>query len=267
MQPEDIDKLFRDRLADHAPTPPAFLWDEIAAEIQPRKRRPVLWLAAAAVALLALLGGTWWVVVGGAGHSATQPEMAAATPRRPAAPATKNSVQPQATPAPTSPSSPSEAPAPEPAAAVATAVPSSETRSVGVQPDPASEARRPDRPRASDPRQLAQATTRTASPELPAPALQPTRPERGPEPEPSPLPELATHSVALTGPIEVEVRPAAVAPAPAAPAHRPRLVSLLRQARNVVQGEKVSLTAAGIPETVTVQARVAGHTLTKVIQL
>jgi len=49
---------------------------------------------------------------------------------------------------------------------------------------------------------------------------------------------------------------------------RPKLGGLLlRQARNAVRGDRVSLTEAGLPETVTVQARVAGRTLTKVIQL
>jgi len=42
---------------------------------------------------------------------------------------------------------------------------------------------------------------------------------------------------------------------------------LLRQARNVVRGDRVSLAETGLPETVTVEAHVAGRTLTKVIQL
>jgi hypothetical protein len=49
--------------------------------------------------------------------------------------------------------------------------------------------------------------------------------------------------------------------------HRPRLGALLQQARNAVRGDKVSLTEAGLPEMVTVQARVGNRTLTKVIQL
>ncbi|RSK44807.1 hypothetical protein [Hymenobacter perfusus] len=278
MQPEDIDKLFRDQLANHAPTPPAFVWDAIEAEIQPRKRRPAMWLAAAAVALLTLLGGAWWVLTGGTGSPAGRSEMAAApslpslsAPAQPA-PATtelnseKNTLA-QATPSSASPSSPTEAPATAPAAVVATTTPASEARSAGVQPDPAPASRRISRPRASEPQQLAVAAS--------LPAVQPRATDQNPaetafnRPE-APLAQptdLPAHTVALTGPIEVEVRNAAAAPAPVVPAHRPRLVSLLRQARNVVQGEKVSLTAAGLPESVTVQARLAGHTLTKVIQL
>ncbi|MBF9238908.1 hypothetical protein I2I05_16005 [Hymenobacter sp. BT683] len=43
---------------------------------------------------------------------------------------------------------------------------------------------------------------------------------------------------------------------------------LLRQAGNLVRGERVSLAeAAGLPENVTVRATIAGHTLTKSIQL
>ena len=277
MQPEDIDKLFRDRLADHAPTPPAFVWEAIEAEIQPRKRRPAMWLAAAAVALLTLLGGAWWVLVGG-GSPAGRPEMAATTsgpapaiPGRPTpAPTEPNSEKntlAQATPSPASPSSPTEAPATAPAAVVATTTPASEARSAGVQPDPVPASRRISRPRASEPQQLAVAASLpVAEPRVTAQSLSDPALDRPELPLAQPT-ELPARTVALTGPIEVEVRNAAAAPAPVVPAHRPRLVSLLRQARNVVQGEKVSLTAAGLPETVTVQARLAGHTLTKVIQL
>jgi len=79
--------------------------------------------------------------------------------------------------------------------------------------------------------------------------------------------------------IEVEVRrgPAlgqpAAAPASvaaAAPARRPRLRlgGLLRQADHLVHGEPVSLAeATGLAETVTVQARLGGRTLSKTIQL
>ncbi|GGG50180.1 hypothetical protein [Hymenobacter glacieicola] len=269
MQSEDIDKLFRERLAGHAPTPPAFVWAEIEAEIQPRRKRPVLWLAAAAVALLTLLGGaSWWVLTGSNPGRPGGPQLAATAPR-PARAATpehpENNSFSQATAPLASSSSPSEASANTPAVVVATATPSQQARSRGVQPDPAAASRRPARPRASTPaavRQLALAD---------APAPTPSRPKL---PEPTADPELdrpttlPAATVALTGPIEVEVRPAAPAPAvAAAPTHRPRLTSLLRQARNAVKGERVSLTDAGLPETVTVQARVAGHTLTKTIQL
>ncbi|MDU0370040.1 hypothetical protein ACFPAF_06525 [Hymenobacter endophyticus] len=269
MHPEDIDQLFREKLADHAPTPPAFLWAEIEAEIQPRKRRPMMWLAAASVALLALLGGLWWTLQNGAGLQNGRPELAATAPRRPAAATPENISQPQATPSPASPSSPSEAPANQPTAAVATAAPAAKTSSVGVQPDPVLAASRPSRPRASAQRQnVAQVATTAPAPTRPLGTTpEPSAAERELPQELSRPTELPAHTVALTGPIEVEVRPAATAAAPVAPAHRPRLVALLRQARNVVQGEKVSLTAAGLPETVTVQARLAGHTLTKVIQL
>lgn len=273
MQPEDIDKLFRERLQGHAPTPPAFVWAEIEAEIQPRRKRPVLWLAAAAVALLTLLGGAWWVLTGSNPGRPGAADMAA-TPARPTPEATSENIsKAQATPTPASPSSLPEAQANKPAAVVATTAPSLETRSAGVQPDPASESRRPARPQASmapAPRQLALASAPAAT--QPAPTATPparaTLPERMPDPELARPTELPTATVALTGPIEVEVRPGTEAAALAAePARRPRLTSLLRQARNAVKGERVSLTEAGLPESVTVQAHVAGRTLTKTIQL
>ncbi|UOQ64320.1 hypothetical protein [Hymenobacter volaticus] len=81
----------------------------------------------------------------------------------------------------------------------------------------------------------------------------------------------ATPSVP-TGPIEVEVHRSndatAVASADEAGSSRRSLGGiLLRQARNAVKGERVSLAETGLPETVTVQARVGNRTLTKVIQL
>jgi hypothetical protein len=103
---------------------------------------------------------------------------------------------------------------------------------------------------------------------------QPERPLEPVAPASPPLPALAlaaTPAPAPTGPIEVEVRRSAapaVATATAAPARQRSLGGvLLRQARNAVRGERVSLAEAGLPETVTVQAHVAGRTLTKVIQL
>ncbi|ALW86164.1 hypothetical protein AUC43_14325 [Hymenobacter sedentarius] len=62
---------------------------------------------------------------------------------------------------------------------------------------------------------------------------------------------------------------AAVAVATEAPAERRRLGGrLLQQARNLARGERVSLAeVTGLPENVTVRATVAGHSLTKSIQL
>jgi hypothetical protein len=106
------------------------------------------------------------------------------------------------------------------------------------------------------------------------------QPERSSEVEAAstPRPQLATALVATaqapTGPIEVEVHRSSggsgreVANVDAEGNSRRSLGGiLLRQARNVVRGDRVSLTETGLPETVTVQARLAGRTLTKVIQL
>ncbi|MBT9394174.1 hypothetical protein KLP40_13455 [Hymenobacter sp. NST-14] len=288
MQPEDIDQLFRERLAGHAPTPPAFVWAEIEAEIQPaQKRRPVMWLAAAAVALLTLLGGAWWVLTGSGLNSAGRAELAATAPARGAAPASAaepeaaataatESTNPtpsekkmlaQATPASAPSSSPSEAieaaSAQQPAPVVATTTPASAARSAGVQPDPAAE-RRPSAP-AAPVASVASANVPASVSSLTSTATSlPTTSTPAALSRPASLP---TPAVALTGPIEVEVRPATEAPAPVTADRRPGLVSLLRQAGKVVKGERVSLTEAGLPESVTVQARLAGHTLTKVIQL
>ncbi len=87
-----------------------------------------------------------------------------------------------------------------------------------------------------------------------------------------------TAATAPAGVIEVEVRrgPELAHPAPpvavaeTAPSRRPRLRlgGLLRQADHLVHGEPVSLAeATGLPETLTVHARLGGRTLSKAIDL
>ena len=87
-----------------------------------------------------------------------------------------------------------------------------------------------------------------------------------------------TAATAPAGVIEVDVRrgpetarPAATAVvAEVVPARRPRLRlgGLLRQADHLVHGEPVSLAeATGLPETLTVHARLGGRTLSKTIEL
>ncbi|AII53772.1 hypothetical protein [Hymenobacter sp. APR13] len=280
MQPEDIDKLFRERLAEHAPTPPAYLWNQLEEELQPAKKRPVLWMwAAAASVVLLLVSGVLWLQNSGlrpAGSGAVATG-SRPTPRplrattKPATPA-ENKNEVAAAPQATTPARPASTPSETTA-----------SRAPGKQlPQVA----------ATSPRQLAAAVTRSR---VVAPATRPAsqpspqalvaqvpspQPERPLEPvvpasQPSQLPALAlaaTPAPATTGPIEVEVRrsaaPAVATAAQAAPARQRSLGGvLLRQARNAVRGERLSLAEAGLPETVTVQAHVAGRTLTKVIQL
>ncbi|ALD20867.1 hypothetical protein [Hymenobacter sp. DG25A] len=270
MQPEDIDKLFRDRLQGHAPTPPAFLWDKLEAELQPaHKKRPVMWLyASAAVVALLLAGGAWLLRTGP--QSASSIEMATVV-SRPSAPAIsqpataseaieKEISTPQATAASPSASTLSKA--------VATAAPAPARQQPTT--NNASAPRTTRGLAATENRAVAAATPRPAHPERTVKA-EPI-PTITPEPVPAALASTTTTPVpaAPLGPIEVEVRRQTQAPVALAsngPASRPRLGSLIRHARNVLRGDQVNLAEAGLPETVTVQARVAGHTLTKVIQL
>ncbi|RYU83294.1 hypothetical protein [Hymenobacter persicinus] len=99
MQPEDIDKLFRDQLRDHAPAPPAYLWNQLEAELKPAKKRPAMWLyaAAAVVALLLVAGGGWlWQTPGAGTLAGSAVKSTAPAPAAPVA-AEKTSVA-QATP-------------------------------------------------------------------------------------------------------------------------------------------------------------------------
>ncbi|TYZ08384.1 hypothetical protein FY528_13115 [Hymenobacter lutimineralis] len=275
MQPEDIDKLFRQRLQGHAPTPPADLWSRLEAELQPeQKKRPVMWLysMAAAIALLLMVGAGW--LLRGPQGPATGAEGTLAANTTPAArPATKVDADqqepqisqekiiaqatPSATPASTTPEA-QKAPADRPTAS--TRLVASATKS----PHPS--------------HSVAPNTSAISAPAVAVASRPDTQPERYQSAPATPAPEQtliasATPSpttAAPVGPIEVEVHRQAETPvalAAAAPDRRPRLGGILRQVRNAVRGDQVSLVDAGLPETLTVQARVAGRTLSKTIQL
>ncbi|WBO86128.1 hypothetical protein [Hymenobacter yonginensis] len=280
MQPEDIDKLFRERLAEHAPTPPAYLWNQLEEELQPAKKRPVLWMwAAAASVVLLLVSGVLWLQSSGLRPAGTG---AVATGSRPVPRPLRTTVEPaaasenkkavaaapQATTPPQPASSPSEATASlatgtrQPQATRTRQLASATPRSRVVAPAA--------RPASQSGPQALVAQVPSPQPERP---LEPTVPVSQPQQLPATAQALAaTPAPATTGPIEVEVRrsaaPAVATAAQAAPARQRSLGGvLLRQARNAVRGERLSLAEAGLPETVTVQAHVAGRTLTKVIQL
>ncbi|QNH63958.1 hypothetical protein [Hymenobacter sediminicola] len=281
MQPEDIDKLFRDRLAEHAPTPPAYLWNQLEEELQPEKKRPVLWLwaAAASVALL-LVSGVLWLQLGssvpsGEGALATAPQQKTAQPGASAQPEKKSdaATETQATPlqtlaSTTSKEASAEAPAPSSRQPQDAHLPA---RQLAAAPVSESHSKRT----------VSKSLSNAPAPEVLATTLPKTQPERISElveapSAPRQLPATALTAAgpaAPTGPIEVEVRRSDAETAVATAAHqadsgtRPRLGQLLRLGRSAVRGDRVTLADAGLPETVTVQARVAGRTLTKVIQL
>ncbi|WBA43111.1 hypothetical protein [Hymenobacter canadensis] len=277
MQPEDIDKLFRERLAEHAPTPPAYLWNQLEDELQPAKKRPVLWMwAAAASVVLLLVSGVLWLQSSGLRPAGAG---AVATGSRPAQRPARTTVEPAATPK----NKNAVAAAPQ---ATAPSGPASTTSEANTDLAPGTR-----QPQLATTRQLAAARPRAMAPAgrpasqpaqeavaVQVPSPQPERPLEpvAPAPQPQQLPTTAlalaaTPAPAPTGSIEVEVRrsaaPAVATAAPANPRQRSLGGVLLRQARNAVRGERLSLAEAGLPETVTVQAHVAGRTLTKVIQL
>lgn len=121
-----------------------------------------------------------------------------------------------------------------------------------------------------------------SQPHLPTPRVAPETPAASETPA---LAAVVAVPTAPAGIIEVDVRrgpeaarPAAsaapvvvaAAPNPAAgqPRRRLRLGGLLRQADHLVHGEPVSLAeATGLPESLTVQARLGGRTVSKTIQL
>jgi hypothetical protein len=61
MKENNIDKLFKEKLATHIVTPPPQAWEKINASLNQRKRRAVIaWRMAAGVALVG--GLSWWFV-------------------------------------------------------------------------------------------------------------------------------------------------------------------------------------------------------------
>ena len=282
MQPEDIDKLFREKLERHAPPPPDYLWAQLEAELQPARKRPTMWLyaSAAVITLLMLAGGAWlWR---GANLNAPVGTIATVSTK----PATKSA------PAVSSKNSPSQAtlPAAQPST-------TTEAASVATAPtkQPASGAQ-PARPLRSKPAaapQLARATPapRSASPKAsPTPqpksspstmvaTLAPTQaqPERPVAEETLPKAPQQLSTVAATtttpsvptGPILVEVRQSSATAALAATQEAPRKGRLggqvMRQVGNALRGEPVTLPR--LPEDVTVTVRPPGVNHALVIQL
>lgn len=297
---DPVDATFQAGLRGHATPLRRELWERLEDEHlrpQPRRRVVAWWqLSAAAVLLLGLLlgGGLLWrngylgssggglAQSGGAGAQRTTgqatavkpakntlaqsqplaqtPELVANTALRLAA--AKKNQKKVATQATAFPASTSSTPI------ATTTRPRRPAPAVGSQQ---AQRQQPDAATGPLARREGQST--------PSNQPQPTQlPAPGPA-HPSDAPALAAAPPAAPEVIEVEVRRGAARPAPAAetavadatpaPARRGlRLGRLLRQADHLVHGEPVSLAeATGLPETMTVQARLGGRLISKTIQL
>ena len=287
---EPLDLQFQVALGDHATPPRREVWERLEDEHlrpRPHRRRPVVawWqLSAAAVLLLTLVGGGLWRG-GFLGHPAGS-GIATATNKKPGMPGNEISMpEKQGVAAPTT----ALVVAPEKKnqeifatqATAPTASPSS---------TPIASTTRPPRPATTTPRgarshsqQQPDAATaqlaHTGGRKTPA-SQQPRLPVAPATPAPE-TPALAVAPApAAPQVIEVEVRrgsrpapaPAVVAAADAEPAsdQRPRrgLGNLLRRAGRLAQDQAAGLAdATGLPDNLTVQARLGGRTLSKTIQL
>jgi hypothetical protein len=283
MQPEDIDKLFRDQLHHHAPTPPAYLWDQLEAELQPARKRPTMWLyaAAAMIALLIMAGGTWMLrssdsdAITGSLATTANSSAASTTGTSQILTPTNKSAATQATAASQVSSSGVEGRATT--SQVAATTPSAAATGADVK--------RVVRPAAASAvaRQVVTvpASTRAARAsqpvEIPGPAVAATPASTHPErPAGTEVAALASTPVlpAPTGAIEVEVHRGTDAPVALAAADAPQsyesdshLKNLFHKAKTAVQDGRVKLPKVELPETVTVQVNVFNHSATKVIQL
>lgn len=219
-----------------------------------------MWLysAAAVVALLLAVGLGWLLLAPGTTNTAGQLATTA-----PAVSTPKKDLPTQATAPQGFASTSSEAPvATAPSASAAQSAPLASHREAAAS-------------------RMVAATTTSARPAPAAVATLATpkaRPERlevaASEVAVAAVPATLTTTQVPTRPIEVEVVREMTAPVLAAvqtpasaPQQRSRLGAVLRQARNAVVGDPVDLQQVGLPETLTVQARVAGHQLNKTIQL
>ncbi len=303
---ERLDALFRTGLAGHASQPRRAVWERLEDEhLHPRRprRRVVAWwqLSAAAVLLLSLLaGGLLWRGNGGprpgSEVASRQPAREAAGPGGPAAPATVPAAVTSSANFPTGKYTDNQSTEVRTAAATeknnkfsasqATALghsSSSHPIATTTLADRAAKASQVARSNHRLRRPLDAATDGLASAGgRPTPAGQSAPPTVAPTTTPSPA--LLAHAMTSEPEVvEVEVRrgpaPASASPtvvlasAPAAetttaPRRRLRLGSLLRQADHLVHGEPVNLAeATGLAETVTVQARLGGRTLSRTIRL
>ncbi|OUJ74872.1 hypothetical protein [Hymenobacter crusticola] len=273
MQPEDIDKLFREKLQHHAPTPPAHLWAQLEEELQPAKKRPVMWLyaAAAVIALLLVVGAGW--LLRGPGLSTETQELATSNTQPQIEKKSSNRLTIQATAPAETASKESEAGSEGLAAAVAstqgptrevhTERPAETTprsrRAVAYTTPPARSTTPKSILTSSAPVQaVAAKTPAVAHPERPVvvPATLPTA-------EPTPTPALVA-AAAPSGPIIVEVRHNNVMPGATAYAadtetgHRKGIGNLLLKAGKkvgnvVLDGRQINLPKVAIPEIITAQ--------------
>lgn len=303
---ERLDSLFRTGLGSHASEPRRALWERLEDEHlhpQPRRRRGVVawWqLSAAAMLLLALLAGGLWRggylgqrpglavrkhgagASGGAVAGSAGPATAAASNQAINNTLSTNTIAQlekksqkkltsQATATSLAPSSHPIATTTRPRRTATVLRGASSSHLQPRQPDAATGQLATTRRRNSPASQLHLPTPRVA-PETPV-ARETTTPVA-----------VAAVAAAPAGIIEVDVRRgpettrpaptapvvAAAAPSPAAdqPRRRLRFGGLLRQADHLVHGEPVSLAeATGLPESLTMQARLGGRTLSKTIQL
>lgn len=299
---ERLDTLFRTGLAGHASQPRRAVWERLEDEhlhpTRPRRRVVAWWqLSAAAVLLVSLLaGGLLWrggrlaqpggqLATHGPARSTTTSQVPVAPPQVAAGAAhatvdistdsqlvaqtqivdtkkVKKISASQATAPGLLPSSPP----------IATTTPAHRPAAAGQA---ASGYHRPHRALDAVPGPLASAGGQPTPAGQAAPGSEalPTSPAHGPT-------LLATAMTSEPEIVEVEVRrgSAPASPSPTAvlasvtpdppPRRRLRLGGLLRQADHLVHGEPVSLAeVTGLAETVTVQARLGGRTLSRTIRL
>lgn len=265
MKPEELDKLFKNKLQNHRLEPSADLWAQLQSRMQPeetkKERKPMwLWYAAASVSILLLSVALWL------GYDRNQAGTAGMV---------ASGQQPQTETAPAT------VPAPE------VAVPEAEMLAVQTAPAP-----QPDKPENE-----AKSEKRLKNAPVTAPAVKQQlarRQEAVKKETPAPAEMLAEHTAKPTvpeqnqhyaaqeqpvPPVPVEVlvikgseTPAAFASQnpeeiAAAQPRRPFFQRVLRQAVNLTQGEEVNLNDLKINRQIAFETQIGNQKMTKVINL
>lgn len=265
MSAEELDKLFKDKLANRPVTPSADAWARLQTQMQPqeekKERKPFMWIYATAASVALLMGAGIWTLKDGDLLS-SQPNATVAT------------VQPSATPNRTNTQVISETPATvesEVAPQIAAVEPVEKNSDKKYQPQAttlASTASNHQTPHTTVEREQ---NMKASAPVTSLPL------ERMPEPTIT----LASNTAAEEAPLEIIVKldnaqasqAVAQADTEAEPEQEGRkagriMKGLFKQVKNLKEGERVNLSELGITKhTFALETRIGNKKITKTINL
>ncbi|MHC2990195.1 hypothetical protein OB13_00805 [Pontibacter sp. HJ8] len=290
MKPEDVDKLFRERLGPSSPTPPADLWNRLQdrmeagmpAKEEEKKPRGFMWMTysiAAAISLLLAVGIVFYnvqrgtVAVDGMAQNKKQVPEQPLIIEEPAAdqPVVAQATEPLAIPEQAEVQKTPETPAPAPAKA--DAIPRATLAKAEKKPAPV---------RQGTPTAAPKAAGTNSAPQLIAKAEQPAIPAKVEKDAYINTGEVAPATLASAGSVNMNAQPveiiikrtSAVQPTEAEEEltgfeKKQKLAkNIFKQARNLSNGERVELSELGInADKIALETQIGKQKISKVIQL